>query len=105
MIYLFVNICLYLKLQNSIRGALGSLLQAQIVIGFLIAYAVGPFVSYNAFNIISIVPAILFLILFFFMPDSPTYLLSKGEKNLILIFQFIWYNLPYFLFEMNQYLV
>lgn len=50
-----------------------------IVIGFLISYSVGPYVSYLALSIISMVPAILFLIVFFFMPESPGYLISQGE--------------------------
>ena len=49
-----------------------------IVIGFLLAYCIGPYVDYLVLSIVSMVPGILFMILFFFMPESPGYLVGKG---------------------------
>ncbi|XP_077292176.1 facilitated trehalose transporter Tret1-like [Arctopsyche grandis] len=66
--------------QNEIRGALGSFLQMFIVIGFLIPYAVGPYVDYLTLALISLVPVIIFVISFFFMPESPSYLLGKNQR-------------------------
>ncbi|XP_077287496.1 facilitated trehalose transporter Tret1-like [Arctopsyche grandis] len=67
--------------ESDIRGALGSFLQMFIVIGFLLTYVIGPYVSYLALSIISMVPGILFMIIFFFMPESPIYLLSKNQRQ------------------------
>lgn len=50
-----------------------------IVFGFLIPYAVGPYVDYLTVAIISLVPVIVFVVSFFFMPESPSYLLEKSE--------------------------
>lgn len=61
---------------KNIRGTLGSFFQLMITIGILVAYILGAWVSFTAFNIICTVLPIVFVTIFFFMPESPTYLVS-----------------------------
>ncbi|XP_028140935.2 facilitated trehalose transporter Tret1 [Diabrotica virgifera virgifera] len=68
---------------DDVRGSLGSFMQFFIVIGLLFSYAIGPFVSIATFNIILVIPPVLFMIIFLiFIPDSPCYLLqTKNTKD------------------------
>ncbi|KAB0794304.1 hypothetical protein PPYR_11143 [Photinus pyralis] len=62
------------------RGALGSLFALFICIGILFAYCIGPYVSLTVFNIICVVPSVIFFPIFLlFIPDSPHYLISRGD--------------------------
>lgn len=63
------------------RGATGSLMQLFIVGGILYVYAIGPYVSYMALQWACIVLPIVFAVIFFFMPESPYYYASKGQKS------------------------
>ncbi|XP_052750009.1 facilitated trehalose transporter Tret1-2 homolog isoform X2 [Galleria mellonella] len=67
--------------QDSIRGTLGSYFQLMITIGILFAYAVGSYTSVLAFNILCTIIPIIFGIIFFFMPESPNYLVVKGQND------------------------
>ncbi|VVC96024.1 unnamed protein product [Leptidea sinapis] len=62
------------------RGALGSFLQLFITLGFLLVYGIGPFISYSAVAYVGVAFVAVFAILFFFMPESPTYHLLKGDR-------------------------
>ncbi|XP_041985524.1 uncharacterized protein LOC121737858 [Aricia agestis] len=64
------------------RGVLGTLLQVFASSGELVAYSIGPFVSYRTFNILftSIILISIFPVAFF-LPDSPSYLYSKDRKE------------------------
>lgn len=62
------------------RGALGSFMQVGIVTGILFVYAIGPYVSFVALQYICLTLPILFIVTFFFMPDSPHFYISKGRK-------------------------
>ncbi|GBP19299.1 Facilitated trehalose transporter Tret1 [Eumeta japonica] len=66
---------------DDVRGALGSFLQMFITVGFLMVYAIGPYVSYAVTSYIGVAIVIVFVILFFFMPESPTYHLSKNDRE------------------------
>lgn len=66
--------------QDSIRGTLGSYFQLMITIGILFAYAVGSYTSVFVFNILCTCVPIVFGIVFFFMPESPSFLVTK-ERN------------------------
>ncbi|XP_026322866.1 facilitated trehalose transporter Tret1-like [Hyposmocoma kahamanoa] len=63
------------------RGALGSFLQAFITVGFLLVYGIGPFISYSAVAYVGVVFVAVFVIAFFFMPESPIYYLTKGDRE------------------------
>ncbi|OWR54475.1 facilitated trehalose transporter Tret1 like protein [Danaus plexippus plexippus] len=66
---------------NEARGALGSYLQMFITFGFLLVYAIGPFISYSAVAYVGIAFMPVFFISFFFMPETPTYCLLKGDRE------------------------
>lgn len=67
--------------QDSIRGTLGSYFQLMIVIGILFSYVVGSYTSIFVFNILCTCIPILFGIVFFFMPESPSYLVVKNKDE------------------------
>lgn len=60
--------------QKEIRGTLGSFFQLMLTIGIVFAYAVGAIVHVFYLSIICGVIPLLFGLVFFFMPESPTYL-------------------------------
>ncbi|XP_075978584.1 solute carrier family 2 member nebulosa isoform X2 [Anticarsia gemmatalis] len=65
--------------QDSIRGTLGSYFQLMITVGILFAYAVGSYTSVFVFNILCTLIPIVFAVVFFFMPESPNFLVTKGK--------------------------
>lgn len=67
--------------QPSIRGALGSFFQLMLVIGILFVYAVGPYVSVVVLSSICATIPIIFGLIFIWMPESPTFLISKGKTE------------------------
>ncbi|KAJ2942925.1 hypothetical protein O0L34_g15115 [Tuta absoluta] len=64
-----------------VRGALGSLLSTFVCTGFLVMYVIGPFVSYYMISYIGIGIVVLFIGTFFFMPETPKYLLMKNRRE------------------------
>lgn len=60
---------------------MGSLLQTFIALGLLVEYIIGPFVSYTVLAVVSLLVTVFFIVMFFFAPESPHYLLSKGKIN------------------------
>lgn len=67
--------------EDEVRDTLGSFMQLLIVIGLLFAYGLGPYVSITQFNLISIIPPVAFLVLFyFFIPESPYYLIKSSKS-------------------------
>lgn len=67
--------------QDSIRGTLGSYFQLMITVGILFSYAVGSYTSVFIFNILCTCIPIVFGLVFFFMPESPSYLVVKGRND------------------------
>ncbi|XP_075230341.1 facilitated trehalose transporter Tret1-like [Lycorma delicatula] len=63
------------------RGSLGSLNELFIAAGFFFEYLVGTPASYLQLIAASAIIPILFLIIFYHMPDSPHYLMAKGRKD------------------------
>ncbi|XP_001862940.2 facilitated trehalose transporter Tret1-like [Culex quinquefasciatus] len=61
------------------RGALGSLVQTFITLGLLLDYAIGPYVSYGAFQWIQMALPLLFVAGFVQMPETPHFYVSKGD--------------------------
>ncbi|KAK9501583.1 hypothetical protein O3M35_012282 [Rhynocoris fuscipes] len=74
------NVQTLLCFQDSNRGALCSINQAAIALGFLIEFCVGPWTSYLTLILVSALPPIFFFITFYFIPESPYYLLIKSRK-------------------------
>lgn len=67
--------------QASIRGTLGSYFQLMMVIGILFVYLIGSYVSVFQLNVICAIIPLVFGAIFVFMPETPTYLISKGKKE------------------------
>ncbi|SPP77295.1 facilitated trehalose transporter Tret1-2 homolog isoform X1 [Drosophila guanche] len=67
--------------QKDIRGTLGSFFQLMITIGILFVYAVGAGVNVFWLSVICGIIPIVFGVIFFFMPESPTYLVAKGRSE------------------------
>ncbi|XP_022118221.2 facilitated trehalose transporter Tret1-2 homolog isoform X1 [Pieris rapae] len=67
--------------QDSIRGTLGSFFQLMVTVGILFAYAVGSYTSVFVFNILCTLIPIIFAVTFFFMPESPNFLVVKGRHD------------------------
>lgn len=67
--------------ESSIRGSLGSYFQLMLTAGILIAYILGSLISIFALSLISAVVPLIFFGVFFFMPESPTYFLKKGQVD------------------------
>ncbi|GAB0094003.1 TRET1 [Sergentomyia squamirostris] len=66
---------------KEIRGILGSFFQLMVTIGILFVYAVGHGVNVFTLSIICALIPIIFGIVFFFMPESPLYLVSKDKMS------------------------
>lgn len=73
--------------EASIRGTLGSFFQLFLTVGILFTYAIGAGVNWQILSIICGVIPVIFGIAFFFVVETPQYLLKKdklkdAEKNL-----------------------
>lgn len=64
-----------------IRGALSSVFCLQLHAGFLLEAMLGPFMSYNTLNIVSLVVPIAFFVSVIWIPESPYYLLRRNRQS------------------------
>ncbi|CAB0038887.1 unnamed protein product [Trichogramma brassicae] len=64
---------------ENIRGLLGSLLVFAINIGILLAFVAGTYMSYVLFHVFCMVFPVLFAVSFFFLPETPVYLLKRNR--------------------------
>lgn len=55
--------------ETSVRGALGSFFQLLLTVGILYSYVLGATVNYMLLGVLSGLVPVVFLIIFFFMPD------------------------------------
>lgn len=67
--------------EQKIRGFLSSLIYLMMLVGILIIYSVAPFVPFYAHCILGGSLALIELIIFPFMPESPYYLLYKDKPD------------------------
>ncbi|XP_075229162.1 facilitated trehalose transporter Tret1-like isoform X3 [Lycorma delicatula] len=67
--------------EDSLRGALCCGIELSIAFGCNLEYFAGPYLSYNSLVMLSMVPPLIFLLVFLWLPDSPYYLISKGQKE------------------------
>ncbi|CAG2059555.1 unnamed protein product [Timema podura] len=65
--------------EDSIRGTLGTVLIFLTNGGVLFSYIVGSYVPYHIFNYVCFSVPVLYLTTFFFMPESPVYLMNRGR--------------------------
>ncbi|CAB0015556.1 unnamed protein product [Nesidiocoris tenuis] len=63
------------------RGALSTLFQAMLYLGHLLEYSAGPYSSYTALAIISMVVACTWLVTTLCMKESPVYLVQNGRND------------------------
>lgn len=63
------------------RGAITSLFFIFYWIGFLFEYCTGPFMSFFNFTLLTLITSVLFFIMFLLQPESPYFLLMKGNKQ------------------------
>lgn len=65
--------------QKEIRGALGCFTQLNIAIGVLLATIFGKYLELQIYTVVCGVIPLVFGCTFIFMPETPTYLLKKGN--------------------------
>lgn len=65
--------------ESEIRGTLGSYFSLMLAIGIFFAYFIGSFTNLFILTLMCLVVPLVFGIMFIFMPESPTYLISKGK--------------------------
>lgn len=63
-----------------VRGFLSGMIYVMFLVGVLIIYAVGPIVEFYVPSCIGIALVCIPLTIFYFMPDSPYFLVSKGKE-------------------------
>ncbi|XP_049548576.1 facilitated trehalose transporter Tret1-like [Anopheles darlingi] len=75
----YVAIPLYVPelAETSNRGALGSLLVLSCCVGVELAYLAGAFLPYRTIAWVCLAVPLIFLLTFYFMPESPHYLASR----------------------------
>ncbi|PSN46526.1 hypothetical protein C0J52_14835 [Blattella germanica] len=76
----FVNLFVGEISEDSIRGTLGCMRGVAADIGILFIYCLGPYLSIPLMSVVSIILPISFLVIFYWLPESPMYLLSKGKR-------------------------
>lgn len=67
--------------ESNIRGRLGSYFQLMLTVGILFTYVLGMAVNIFWLSLIGAVVPIVFFLTFFFMPETPTYYLIKGNED------------------------
>lgn len=79
----FVAVPMYVAeiADKNVRGFLSGMIYVMFLVGVLIIYAVGPIVEFYVPSFIGSVLVLIPLTIFFFMPDSPYYLVSKGKED------------------------
>ncbi|XP_015608103.1 facilitated trehalose transporter Tret1 isoform X2 [Cephus cinctus] len=65
--------------ESEIRGSLGSYFQLMLTVGILLTYALGMVTNMFQLSIISAIVPLIFFGVFFFMPETPTYYIKKGN--------------------------
>ncbi|XP_072389172.1 facilitated trehalose transporter Tret1-2 homolog [Diabrotica undecimpunctata] len=65
---------------TSNRGVIGCFVGLSVVVGMLLMYVFGSFLSIKMFTLISAFPTLVHIIIHVFVIESPIYLISKGEK-------------------------
>lgn len=64
-----------------IRGALGTIFTASVSLGISYDYIFGAFLSYQGLNVANLVIPIVFGVAYFFIPESPYFLVMKGRET------------------------
>jgi MFS family permease len=67
--------------EKEIRGIVGTFFQVLVNVGILFVYVIGVYVEVFWMNVICAIIPIVFGLTFFFMPESPVYLVVKKREN------------------------
>ncbi|KAJ8715768.1 hypothetical protein PYW07_010250 [Mythimna separata] len=67
--------------ETSIRGSLGAFFQLFLTVGILFTFVVGGWTSWRTLSIISAVFPVLLVAVFWWMPETPQYLLGKNRRR------------------------
>nr|QHN70675.1 MFS transporter 7 [Limenitis arthemis astyanax] len=67
--------------ETSIRGALGAFFQLFLTVGILFTYVVGAWTHWRTLSIVSAIFPILLIAVFWWMPETPQYLLGKNRRR------------------------
>ncbi|XP_049880705.1 facilitated trehalose transporter Tret1-like [Pectinophora gossypiella] len=67
--------------ETSIRGSLGAFFQLFLTVGILFTFVVGAYTHWRTLSIISAVLPPLLVIVFWWMPETPQYLLGKNRRR------------------------
>jgi len=66
--------------EKEIRGTLGTFFQLLIIAGILFVYILGAFISLFWTSIICAIVPLVFGLIFFFMPESPVFLIAENRE-------------------------
>jgi MFS family permease len=67
--------------EKEIRGIVGTFFQVLVNVGILFVYVIGAYVEVFWMNVICSIIPIVFGLTFFFMPESPVYLVVEKREN------------------------
>ncbi|XP_076750814.1 facilitated trehalose transporter Tret1 [Xylocopa sonorina] len=65
----------------STKGTLGAMFQLFLTVGIFLAFVLGSILSYGMFAIVCAFFIVLFLATFYWMPESPVWLVGQGRKQ------------------------
>ncbi|CAH0554722.1 unnamed protein product [Brassicogethes aeneus] len=66
--------------ESTNRGRVGCLMSVFYALGMLSSYVIGPHFTIKVFSLLCIVPLMLFFTMFSFIPESPLYLVLRGDR-------------------------
>ncbi|XP_053674258.1 facilitated trehalose transporter Tret1-like [Anopheles nili] len=66
---------------DRVRGSIGVLVTVMAKLAFLFEYSVGPYVGFRALAWISLALPVGFIVLFFWMPETPYFLLARNNQS------------------------
>lgn len=78
--WFLVEVSLFLSYYR-IRGTLGSILLVCTNVGILLSFIAGTFIDYSLFPYVMIAFPLIFLISFYFLPETPQYLLEHDKAK------------------------
>ncbi|XP_045780648.1 facilitated trehalose transporter Tret1-like [Maniola jurtina] len=67
--------------ETSIRGSLGAFFQLFLTVGILFTFVVGAWTHWRTLSIVSAVFPVLLVAVFWWMPETPQYLLAKNRRR------------------------
>ena len=78
-VYVFFALYVAKISEDDIRGALGFLRGVSVHLGILFILVIGPYLTVPQTGMVCLSLPLLFLVLFFWLPESPMFLLGKGK--------------------------